>query len=445
MHLDYLLYDNRTPGPSGHDWGLKVATGALEKNRHIRRLFVEYCRRSFNTRVQTPRNFGAALGGIPIKSDGYLLCVTLELQDRFHRPACGFVGIYCSGRAMLRSLLENADPMAMARSVYENDGLPTHIGLRGSSLLRARTVRACPARSPASHSSGPGLGPFKPNESPGIVADFLRQCSSTRVRLPAILGIASWISKKAHAASPDQIVFYQNLPAELARQEITTPGPKSEESFEKVPRHKLLYLLGGTVPVLIGLLVVLGWIAPRWPPVASETLPLVSKALPADRDASPSEPGPDLKSSVEIPADTDSNDFLARVQLLVTRLSELDPAGLRTSAIYEILEKVEVLPEHEPNRSAMIELLETGLSTFRNSKFDAIAYYFGDKRGRQFADSVRDSKVREHLIEISLPIKDCHLLKESFRLLMSHEDGGPASWCAIVEELATEQTKLRGT
>lgn len=157
---DYFLYDNCTRGPGGYDWGLKRATGQLQQNQAAKEKFVKYTRDSFGTRG-LPSGFGAALGCIPLDGGGYLLCVTLEIQDKFQRPSCAFVGIHCRDASALKTLLTQGDPVLSAK------------GLSEGTAVRSNTGR------PSSHQGA----------SPSSVTKILLEHIEKGGRPPSILGI----------------------------------------------------------------------------------------------------------------------------------------------------------------------------------------------------------------------------------------------------------------
>ena len=435
MRFDYLLYDNRTRGASGRDWGLKVATGALADNRRVRGLFVDYCRRSFDTRVSGLRDFDTALGGFPVSSGAYLLCVTLETRDWHGRPACGFVGILCPGRERLRSLLADADPLATARAVYESETPPADLEPRGRPFHHPEEgpTSARMARDDA----GSSFARFERGQSPRTAAAILWRRARPKGELPSILGIATWTSR-ARRDSADRISFYQNLPAELAaRETVDLLADEVKPTSPAWRRRRLRALPIRDALLALALLAVLAL------GIASLTgFPEHSRPQTPDPPLRVAEPTPVSEAAVPpapLPVSGDE-DFLERIELVVARIGELSVADLHSSPIYGILVDVDVRPEHGADRAAMVSLLDDKLPALQRSVLDTanLDYYFAGGRGSRLDPATRVSKVREHLDKLDLGAVpgNCRSLRQAFGLMMSDPASSPAAWCEVVEELA---------
>lgn len=443
MHLDYFLYDNRTPGEV-RDWGVKLATGALAKDSQARRLFVDYCSRSFNTSLGALRPFGAALGGLPRPGGGYLLCITLETRDPYGRAACGFVGIYCPGRPQLRSLLTEADPVATAQTVYETDTPPDRLTPRGRALIGPGDPHTEPQLS--SFRPGSRLALFDRKSSPRDAAAILWNALERGAPLPSILGIAAWTSRHALETTPDQVTFYQQLPRDLellhdesvtGRDEdlgrATPEGPPPRSREKRLPSA---WWVAGALALIV-LFGALLWLdrgpGTRGEKPADEPEPAGALDLSAETD------------TVERPQDeklvpASSGRLLARVEPLIVELQRLKPEALRSSAVAKILATVDVLPDHEQHRTAMMEFLESGLPKFRTAMVERnLAFYFNPGQGTEIPESRRAELVLGKLGELRPPAEGCQQLRNAFAALMNEPEEPPAIWCRIVEGLAKEQ------
>ncbi len=443
MNLDYLLYDNRTQGPSGRDWGLKAATGLLKEDRQARQHFVEYCRRSFKSTVRIPANFGAAIGGFPIGVDGYVLCVTLETQDLFGRPACAFVGLHCPSRRDLLCLLEEHDPVVTAQAAYEKDVLPPHLPSRGRSFIGRSDFSRGPKM--VVHESGARFGPFD-RRSPRSAACLICKAARSGSSLPSILGIASWISSKMLLSSPDQFSFFQHLPATFSQKAKTVTEEVVSRTDDRVvyraqelSRAPVLWVALIVIVVAVLLLFWAIGVSPTGPdrfPSRSQAETISPRQSEESRDA-----GTLPEETTTLQSDAD---FLERIKVLVSDLDRLDSRNLKSSMIYKILQDVQVMPQYQENRAVIRNALDGDFPAFRVSVLESenLDYYFSDPAVKNLSDLERAQAVAAKLQDLQIPVEGCHQLDKAFGALMERREDAPAIWCAVVYGFAGERENV---
>lgn len=423
MMYDYFLYDNRTLGPGGYDWNIKAATGPLQDDTVTREKFAEYRRHSLGTRAGTLCNFGAALGGIRLKGGEYLLCVTLEIQDRHERPSSAFIGIYCPNADALRSLLTKGDPLLIARRVYAGTP-PPQLTLEGSPLSAA-------GGQTTAGSTREGLHPFQADSSPGNVAAILLNHLAKGGALPSILGITVWNANTRHLLGNYQFAFCLQLPPGAAVRQA------KESSNDSLQGSTLDSLQGSTLKEASGTF----W---PWAGVLSlAVVILIYWFFPPriDRETSAvqeTRPKPDPVVVVQPPPD-DPNHFLTRFLAILDHIDAISSEKLLKTPEYKTLTEVKVLAPYEGNRSTMIRLLEVDLRNFRNAVRETnFRHFFQASRMNDFNPAQRVTEIRRLLGGMKPPREGCNLLRSSFRYWTEQQNSGTGEWCGLVEDFAKE-------
>jgi hypothetical protein len=182
----YLLYDNRTwVAGSGTDWGLKVANGTLALKEDVQKAFLGYCRATADG--VPPRGFGSALGGFPtISMLGYVVCVTLELDDLHGRPSWAVIGFCFEEPTDLLFTVRQFDFIRSAREIVQGDSPPASI------VLQDRTELTQPMSDnlPYPGSDSPVVR-FQRDESPRHVEQLIVRSCELGAFPSAVLGVTA--------------------------------------------------------------------------------------------------------------------------------------------------------------------------------------------------------------------------------------------------------------
>lgn len=425
---DYLLYDNRTRGKGGFEWGIKVSTGQLQSDAELKRQFVEYCRNSIEGRFGPPSDFGLALGGVCPGDNDYLLCVTIENKDLYGRKSCAFVGIYCPNASALQSLLTQGDPLLSARQAYES--APADFALVGGALQ--------PVGSPASIAWNPGRYPFQKEASPRNAAAILLGSIERRVRRPSIMGVATWGVDRANIFRSYGFAFCQRLPVSLTTPQVKAPAPESIQPLiseqDRASVSTTFWIVLALAAAIAGLasgVFYLTMIPGRTVTEESEPVTLPKKDVPLVERSKTHSPAPA----------PDAQEFLTKFEGLLNRMDALSPDSLLTTPEYKALSEVAVLPEYSNKRSAMTELLKVALPEFRRAvRAGNFRYFLDDKQFRSSNPAEHVTEIRKALGRLTFPKDSCDLLRSSFTLWAKTDGDVTREWCSLVDELAIQRT-----
>ncbi|HSR67827.1 MAG TPA: hypothetical protein VLU25_07785 [Acidobacteriota bacterium] len=434
---DYIVYDNRTPGPEGYDWSIKIATGVLKSDRRIRRKFVEYCEDSSASPTQPLRGFGEALGGFPLADGSCLICVTLETRDRSDRNSCAFVGILFCDFSSMRTLLKRGDPIEMARSVYDGPDHPPMLQRCGSSLATAAAENSANRRG--------GIRAFVPNSSPKEAASLLLEQSKAAKAPPSVLGVATWAARNARSLRNYDVAFCIGLPdsRELAGE---VQDLETGESDGSSTRPALLPALAQAAVLFVAVAALLTPILlPVRGPLPGAGSSSGTPVAAAGQDKSiPVQPLPAGDASSEEAANSlakrdESQQFLSRFEKALNDLYELAPEELLATPEYKALQDVPVLARHEKDRQTMLRLLTEDLPAFRDEVKDKHFWpFFRASPLSALSPEQKAAKLRDRLPQLNPPVGACELLYGSFRFWTEREDSLTRKWCGIVEVMSVE-------
>jgi hypothetical protein len=428
---DFLLYDNHTLGLGGRDWAVKAATGQLRDDGAANQKFVDYCRHSFDTRLGMPSNFGAALGGIPLKSGGYLLCVTLETQDLHQRPSCAFVGIHCPQMSALRNLLTLGNPVLSAKNI--SDGAPGNLELTGAPLVANGLLPEGGRRA--------GLYQFHQGSTPVNAAEILLKHIEKGTRLPSILGITLWNGNRSQLLRGYDFTFCLGLPAseETRRAERASEDRSGRSASKKASIWPVLV----TALCVVFVALIYGF---------RSSIPALDKSADTQKadNTSPSPQETPTPTATTSPAAKDQPNelaldrpeaFLNHFQELLHHIETAPPQKLKETREWDTLVAVDVLPRFEPGRKTMIELLNTDLPGFKDAVHkENFGYFFEDTQTRTMSAADRAKAIREKAGKISLQKEKegCRLLGSSFAL-WTNPNTTTGEWCNLIEDFAKVQ------
>lgn len=468
--IDYLLYDNRSRASWGHDWGLKAATGALVKRQDLQQQFVDYCKLSFETGRNRLADFGWALGGFRTPDGrGYVVCVTVEVEDRAGRPTVAFLGFYCGDLPTFRWYLTEMDFHATARVILERDEPPAarmpqpRNVADGSSMELVEELRR---RAPVNFL----LAAFEPEKSPAAVLGYFVDCARSLPQPPSnVLGITSLIRPQELRQAGHTVVYchpapgnqmsHEALARHLAEQEKKPPQrwrrePHSmnEPRHEASPRqqafpHGGIYggvgtsrrspLVTGAILILVmAVLLVAAWVLLRSPvQKAEEPRETDTETLPAHEDQNAETLTSDARigSSSQAPSGTDE-EYLRRVETQIHRFAELDASELAASRAHRILTEVQVTAEYQERRRSLLRDIEVRLPAARETFFYLnLAYYFDD-RGKDFSIGDRAAAIRRALATAEVGDLGCRDLEIAFRFAFRSEKEPLGRWCAALAD-----------
>ena len=461
--LSYFLYDNRTRGPHGTDWGVKKTPPDFEQDDALRKAFVSYCRLSFDTARSFLSGFDWGLGGFRIPAGGYLLCVTLENKDAMGRPSLSFVGLPMKDTTALARFVGTCDPRATVAPLLEEDAAPEQL-LRVAD--RSEQFQLEPEDKALLSSSGRNckLFRFEPGITPRRVQRLLTITEGHRGSIPKILGVTSLVTPDRFASEGFAAAFalppaesaaalerYLSAPApkhppaaartaqadaaQRASRTATNRPPTSpdriqpKKHFSTAPKQKVLLLAAAFLVVLAIFL--------YWLKSSPDTEPAVDDSSSADVtpvvETKP-DPGPDAQPD---PVTTElSGDFLLEAEKIFGRFEELDPKAFERSLAAQIVRNVEVLPKYQSRRDLLmseIECLErTRVAIDRGNP----GFYF-DGAGSDLESNVRKTKLQEILSAAKLTSQPCAQLRSVFPIeFRPNRRSEVQAWCSVFEEAA---------
>jgi hypothetical protein len=471
--IDYLLYDNRSRASWGRDWGLKAATGALAERQDVQQKFVDYCKLSFETGRNRLADFGWAVGGFRTPDrKGYVLCVTVEVEDRAGRPTVAFVGLYHGDIAVFQRSLAEVDLQATARAILEPDEPPAvctprlrgavdgpeHVGSR-------ELVEDLRRRSPV----GFLLAAFQPEESPSAVLGYFQDCAQSFRQPPSnVLGVTSLVRPQELRQSGHTIVYCHPAPGNhMAREALARYLAEQDEKLPQRPTPEPLYepslpqgavwpAPGGGIypgqrrrpawsPLLIGLmslLVVMVLLAAGWallrPPVpngqpettAGELPPSTEGDLPAETQSS------DVPIEPPVPLLTSGTDeeLLRVIEAQIQRFRDLDPGELGRHRVHQILTEVPLAPAYQARRQFLLRDIEVRLPGVREKFLGLNLEYYFEERGKDFPVADRVNAIRTALAAAELDGAGCQDLEVAFGFAFRSESGPLRRWCAALRD-----------
>jgi hypothetical protein len=462
VSYDYVLFDNRTLGPSGHtDFGAKAEVGSLKGHMEAISKMESYSRAPIKGGISPVLGFGAALGGVRL-SNGYLLCASIEVKDNSGRPSYAVVGIYCPSVAGLETLLTSGNPIQMARSVYAGSRPPASLAPAGSPLADGVSSRAVLAR-----------GLHRLTDSSPKEAAVLLLKGALAGQLPSIRGLALFDGDSESSLGGFDHAFCRDLPREHEAAYLPSSTPASSDDGRS-STWSTGWSLGMAAGVL--LLTLCGWAAYlvatgggkaetgfssitsysheknasaetssygrnaalRSVAPGSYTEPSRPSYLhtSAEFSSPPAQPAPE-----EIyPVRESLQQFLAEFESTLRQLKELElsVSKLQRTQEFGALRTIQVTPAYAAQQSAMLRLIESELPTFQQNVLDKNFEYYFDEKGRLLSIQQRVQEIRTKLAELSPPKEGCDQIRRAFQVWAA--SGPTHEWCSAVDKFAQWKT-----
>ena len=462
--MDYILFDNITLTDIRTDWGVKVATGELGRNKSLIKKFRKYCDAIFGPENASIPDLDAGIGGFCPKKDrkDYLLCVTLGTEDKWGRPTFSVVGIYFSDKKFLEEFLSNSDVMGTARQVYRTDTPPSEIFPEPS--YGTDTKDAGAPSELLDHFKNKTTGKvlaFDGLDSFRETAAFLAQCVDVGDRLPSIMGVTFSIDLESFRNNSFDFVFYKvddNAPeAHKIKQFLRTGGDFSKKkSYADDSRHATdspsnpgkrkptLAMTIGTVTLILlffalGLVYLSGWSKPPVYEIDPDSITATedengrceTNALPEDTNpghgASESKGNND---SATTSASSGKNPPLDDLKQIVFIFEDLLQEDFTKTESYVFLNDLAVKKEYEEKKRTLIKGFEAIIDTQKNIKGANLPYFFSEKR--DWEPEERFAHASEKIKDLKIDPDSCVNLKEAFWFDFESQEAPLAKWCWAV-------------
>ncbi len=440
--MDFLLYDNYARSPFGRDWGLKATTGELAFRADLRQSFAEYCSCSFDTRHESLRDFGYAIGGLGSGS-GYLLCVTIETPDHLGRASCAIVGLWFPRMEILAEFLRRADVRATAAQAVGNE-FPPATGLVPAMKPDSSIV-------PVDFGQRlhlPRLDPvlvvtvtFEKSQTPLAILELLMDRLAQGRQLPKVLGATSLRDPERFVKSSYDLVCSQ-VPLPTVRRPKEAVIERS-----KIPtrpgKGRLLQRIGGgraaariaTLVAGIGIGAYFLGSPPPPPPIPNHDSPsTLSSSASVDLAVEATK----LRSS-EVAMAAGDEKFLAAVHLLLKEVQVLDPDELKKTLAARTLSEVPLVEAKAAKRRELIQILDVELPELKDrltGSAENLPYFF---EGAALENPVaeRAKIVRQKLGALGLSDRPCKELRSYFGFEFRDPAGTIYRWCDISDRIVS--------
>lgn len=471
-HLDYLLYDNVTPGAHGRDWGIKAATGFLEQDQKLNETFYSYCRMIFDTSPGSLAGFGHAMGGFGIPGSGsYILCVILENKDHVGRDSLAVIGMQFENLKDFSRFLAQYDPVKTAMEVYNQPRPPEKlcpVPIEGTPPDLPDTLFS--QWNAKKREDAAFLEKFDKTQSlplaAGVFSGFLKQSKLP----PDILGVTTHLNTELIKRAGFDIAFCKPdsqstaviLEEILESQSRAVPPPRETnpgKGGKTGPLAVVNYGRPGDYSKAVMAVVSIVFVILFAFSIAylithrenRESVPWkhtlnVKKQVQSVTIKKPDPPHKQRDLSTHSTHSTQSRkpepdkivsgeEYLDRVKELLDRLETMDPRGPLQSDIYQTIKRINVHDDFKDKRKALLDIIEKELPDCRRRILGIyLGYYFSDKNALKHPAQKRVAMIKQKIGELNLPGNLCDPLKTAFAYQFRRQTDTLIRWCAIISE-----------